>query len=100
MMNTSTTGNRDALQPRVKLALVKRESSVQGKVVPALVPQLSGEEIRRLMRVHGRTIRSTAQGMGITMKRVREVRDSGVQGDLYVWEWGTYLAGKTASEAA
>lgn len=93
MNSTQAIGTSSPLLPRVKLGLDKRQNATSGRMDAFLVKQLSGEEIRRLMRVHRRTIRSTASGMGITMKRVREVRARGVQGDLYVWEWSTYLAG-------
>jgi len=55
------------------------------------VPVLAGVEVRRLMRVHHRTIRTLARAMNVTMKRVREVREKGVSGDLSVWEWRAWI---------
>ena len=54
-------------------------------------PALDGVAVRRLMRVHRRTIRTLAKAMNVTMKRVREVRDKGVSGELAVWEWTTWI---------
>ncbi len=56
-----------------------------------LEPILLGTEIRRLMRLHKRTIRSLATAMNVTMKRVREVREKGVCGSLLVWEWKEWI---------
>lgn len=36
--------------------------------------QLTGAEVRALMRAHKRTIRGLAAQMNVTMKRVRQVR--------------------------
>ena len=49
--------------------------------------QLSAAEIKRLMRSHGKTIRGLAKSMGITMKRVRFVREHGVSGECFVVDW-------------
>ncbi len=40
--------------------------------------QLSGAQIRRLMRLHKKTVRSLASERLLTIKRVREVRAKGV----------------------
>lgn len=48
---------------------------------------LSGQRIRSLMRMHGRTIRGLSSQMGITQVRVRRVRLHGVAGDAFVRDW-------------
>lgn len=50
-------------------------------------PNLPGRFIQRLMRRHHVTIRQLAQRMKITLKRVREVRDSGVTGKCMCLDW-------------
>lgn len=62
-------------------------------------PRLTGSQIRTLMRRHGKTIRGLAISMQISMKRVREVRQHGVAGELSVWEW-THWATTPARAAA
>jgi hypothetical protein len=54
---------------------------------------LDGSAVRYMMRRDGHTIRSLAQSMGITQKRVRHVREHGVQGRAYVLDWLQALAG-------
>lgn len=54
--------------------------------------QLTGAEVRRLMRKNGLTIKGIAQRVGITQKRVREVRANGVT-DFLADEWHYYLTG-------
>lgn len=49
---------------------------------------LSGAQVRRLMRQHRQTIKGLAQAHGLTQKRIREVRRSGVDGFLAEeWHW-------------
>lgn len=48
---------------------------------------ISGSMICRLMRRHQVTIRALAQRMQITMKRVREVREKGVEGHCMCLDW-------------
>lgn len=48
---------------------------------------LPAAEIKRLMRSHRKTIRGLAHSMGITMKRVRYVREHGVSGEGFVMDW-------------
>lgn len=62
--------------------------------------RLSGDQIKRLMRAHGITIRAAAAIFDITQKRVRIVRAQGVAGSVYVWEWGTYLPTQHHTRAA
>jgi hypothetical protein len=53
---------------------------------------LTGSDVRSLMRKHGWTIKALAAAMGLTQKRVREVRADGVRGPDSVWEWDHALA--------
>ena len=55
--------------------------------------QITSEEIKKLMRAHGWTIRSLATTYKITMKRVREVREQGVRGRVATLEWMQMIAG-------
>jgi hypothetical protein len=51
------------------------------------LPQLTGCEVRGLMRAHKRTIRGLAVQMNIAMKRVRHVREQGVRGTTFTQDW-------------
>lgn len=55
--------------------------------------KLPGAMVRRLMRKRGITIRALAHSSGVTMKRVREVRASGVSGFL-ASEWNYFITGR------
>ena len=55
--------------------------------------RLPGAMVCRLMRKHGVTIRALAAKHNITMKRVREVRVSGVRGFL-ANEWHYLITGQ------
>lgn len=59
--------------------------------------RLSGIMIVRLMRRHKKTIRGISETNAITMKRVREVRDKGVEGFL-AEEWIFLITGKWPSQ--
>lgn len=48
---------------------------------------ISGSSIKRLMRRHKVTISDLAKRMQITMKRVREVREKGVEGHCMCLDW-------------
>jgi len=50
-------------------------------------PTLSGRQVQRLMRMHGKTIRGLAASMNITQTRVRYVREHGVSGSAFVMDW-------------
>lgn len=54
---------------------------------------ITGNQIKNLMRAHNKTIRGLAQSMGITVKRVREVRATGVQGLGFVCDWYEAITG-------
>ena len=49
--------------------------------------RLSGEQVRLLMRLYRVTIRQLSEEMGITQRRVRQVRQDGVEGYAYVRDW-------------
>lgn len=49
--------------------------------------RLQPETVKRLMRQNGKTIRSLAAQMNITMTRVRQVREKGVEGQEYCRDW-------------
>ena len=51
----------------------------------------TGKEIIHVMRTNGITIARAAELFDITKKRVRQVRQNGVQGDLLIWEWTVWL---------
>lgn len=54
---------------------------------------LTGPEIVKLMNRHKITIRDLAKRMNITMKRVRQVRALGVEGQWYVLDWQEAITG-------
>lgn len=49
--------------------------------------QLHGNTIRRLMRIHRKTIRGLAESMNITQARIRFVRLHGVEGRAFTLDW-------------
>ena len=55
--------------------------------------QITGEEIKKFMRDYRWTIRSLATTYGITMKRVREVREQGLRGRVATLEWMRMITG-------
>lgn len=57
------------------------------------VDHLTGATVERLMRAHGKTIAAVAQAMGISQRRVREVRAIGVHGTPYVMDWAEGITG-------
>lgn len=54
---------------------------------------LPGEEVRRLMRRYGKTIRELSLETGITMKRIREVRDRGLADRNAIRDWIQAIVG-------
>ena len=58
-----------------------------------ITSKLSGEEIKTLMRRHKKTISGLAFTMGITQKRVREVREKGINDRNGVRDWLESLTG-------
>jgi len=55
--------------------------------------KLSGNMVKRLMRRHHVTIRQVKDQHQITLKRIREVRDHGVDG-FFAAEWLFIITGK------
>lgn len=56
--------------------------------------KMSGEDVTRLMRKHNVTIRELAKRAGITMKRIREVRASGLEDRLAIRDWIEAIVGR------
>ena len=54
---------------------------------------LSAQTIQHLMRKHHKTIRGIAQEWNLTLKRVRYVREHGVEGEVFVMDWLEALTG-------
>lgn len=54
---------------------------------------LSAQTIQHLMRKHRKTIRGIAQEWNLTLKRVRYVREHGVEGEAFVMDWLEILTG-------
>lgn len=55
---------------------------------------LDGRELGRLMRRHGVTIRELSKRSGITQRRIREVRESGLDDAGAVRDWVEHVTGK------
>lgn len=49
--------------------------------------RLEGRELRRLMRVHKVTIRELSERMQITQKRIRQIREIGLEGRELIRDW-------------
>ncbi len=49
--------------------------------------RLTGPEVCSLMRRHHVTIRLLKARMGITLKRIRQVRADGIRGHMMVRDW-------------
>ena len=56
--------------------------------------ELTGEELTRLMRRHHKTIAGLAFRMGITQKRIRQVRDKGLVDANVVRDWLEAIIGE------
>ena len=54
---------------------------------------ITGTTIVRLMRQHSKTIRGLAMALGVTQKRIRQVRAQGVQGVAFVQDWMEAITG-------
>lgn len=55
---------------------------------------IAGKEIMRLMRQYRVTIRELSHRTGITMKRIREVRDAGLNDRLAIRDWIEAITGR------
>jgi hypothetical protein len=56
--------------------------------------RLEGRELKRLMRVHKVTIRELSKRMQITQKRIRQVREQGLEGRELIRDWLQGVLGK------
>ena len=65
-----------------------------GASQPRGVDHLTGATIERLMRAHGKTIGAVARTMGVSQRRVREVRAAGVRGVPHVMDWAEGITGE------
>lgn len=70
-----------ALPAEIQLIELRQHGSVHVK------PDLSGQEVKRLMRRHHTTIAELAFRMGITQRRIRDVREQGIRGAELVRDW-------------
>ncbi len=59
-----------------------------------LPEKLTGEDVRRLMRKHKKTIKQLSLLLGISCKRIREVRKSGLDDSLAVRDWLEQITGE------
>ena len=55
--------------------------------------RLEGREISRLMRRYKVTIRDLSQRTGITMKRIRQIRDTGLENRHVIRDWLQAITG-------
>ncbi len=60
--------------------------------------RMEGKEMKRLMRVNKVTIRELSARMQITQKRIREVRESGLEGRELIRDWIQGVIGKDPLE--
>jgi hypothetical protein len=56
--------------------------------------RMDGPEVRRLMRTHGTTIRDLSARTGITMKRIREIRECGTRSPHVTRDWVQAITGR------
>lgn len=54
---------------------------------------MTGKQIRSLMRKHRKTIRGLSAEFGLTQKRIRQVREIGVDNAGYVRDWVQIITG-------
>ena len=55
---------------------------------PEIVAFMEGKEVKRLMRKYRVTIRELSHRMGITQKRIRQIRDGvGLEGKELMRDW-------------
>lgn len=59
---------------------------------------MDGREVKRLMRVHHVTIRELRERMGITMKRIRHVRERGLTDRNVIRDWVQGITGTDPGE--
>ena len=66
---------------------------VRTRLREAIDEGFTGQVVCRLMRKYRVTIRELSQRMGITMKRIREVRTEGLMDPLVVRDWLEGISG-------
>ena len=54
---------------------------------------LTAATVVRLMRAHNKTIKQTAEYLGVPQTRVRDVRANGVKGVAWVMDWMQAITG-------
>ena len=54
---------------------------------------LTAATVVRLMRAHNKTIKQTAEYLGVPQTRVRHVRANGVKGVAWVMDWMQAITG-------
>jgi hypothetical protein len=61
---------------------------------PEIVAFMEGREVQRLMRAYKVTIRELSLRMGITMKRIRQIRKIGLEGRELIRDWVQGILGE------
>ena len=61
---------------------------------PKLTTPLTGQQVTRLMRQYRVTIRALSQPTGITQKRIRQVRSTGLGDRNAIRDWIEAITGK------
>ena len=59
-----------------------------------LIERLDGKQVVSLMRKHKKTIRGLSFAMGITQKRIRQVREKGLTDHLAIRDWLQAITGE------
>jgi hypothetical protein len=77
------------LKLRDKILPVERPRDVQMKN-----GRIEGREIAKLMRMYRVTIRDLSQRTGITMKRIRQVRENGLDNRRAIRDWIEAITGE------
>ena len=75
-----------------------RKASLIERFNLALDGNLEGAEVRRLMRVHKVRIRELSRRMQITMKRIREIREIGLDERYAIRDWLEAITGVDPGE--
>lgn len=80
---------RDVMSGR----LCGRTKTLPSQRRPFPPEKLSGKDVYRMMRKHKVTIKSLSQRTGISMKRIREVREKGLTDSHAVRDWMEAISG-------
>jgi hypothetical protein len=70
-----------------------RMAEVTNRGASWLKSDLTGEEVRRLMRCHMKTIAGLSFATGITQRRIREVRELGLRDRYAIRDWLEAISG-------